>query len=371
MSKVKRLPKRGQVRPEDTWDLSSLYTSDEAWEADLARVESQIAGYEAFRGKLSSDAKTLAACLKFDSDLDRLGERVGTYAHLKTAEDQTDSRYQRMLGRFQNVATRAAQVGSFIRPEIMAVPAAKMKKMLAADEMKPYRLLVERILRYKPYTLGEKEEELLAMQGEMAGAAGRIFRQLLDADLKFGAIEDDKGRSVELSSANFIQFLESPSRSVRKAAFHQYYKQFSAHENTLAAALQGSIQKDVYYARARGYSSALQAALFPDNAPQSVYDNLIAAVRKNLLLRPPQAQDAAEDDSPLRHLRADPRRSAAQTHLETGGGPGGRVTGAAGRRVLRRARARAPWAAGATVIPIRANRAAPSARAAMTAIRSS
>lgn len=282
MSKVKRLPKRSQVKTEDTWDLSGLYSTDQAWEADLARFESQIAGYEAFRGKLGDSAESLAACLKFDSELDRLGEKLGVFAHLKTTEDQTDSRYQRMFGRFQSIATRASEASSFIRPEIMAVPASRMKKMLSAPEMAPYKLLVERILRYKPHTLGPKEEELLAMQGEMAGAAGRIFRQLLDADLKFGEIEDEQGRRVELSSTNFIQFLESPSRAVRKNAFHQYYRQFTAHENTLAAALHGSVQKDVYYARARGYSSALEAALFPDNAPQSVYDNLIAAVRKNL-----------------------------------------------------------------------------------------
>ena len=141
--------------------------------------------------------------------------------------------------------------------------------------MKPYRLLIERLVRFKPHTLGKKEEELLAMQGEMAQAASRTFRQLHDADLKFGFVTNERGEKIELSNATFSQLLHSPKRSVRREAFHQYYAQFAAHENTLAATLHGSILKDVYHARARQYPSSLDAALFPDNVPRSVYDNLI------------------------------------------------------------------------------------------------
>ena len=92
----------------------------------------------------------------------------------------------------------------------------------------------------------------------------------------------EEGQLVELSNATFSQFLISPDRSVRKNSFHQYYQQFAAHENTFAATLSGSILKDVYYAQARGYEGALEAALFPDNMPSTVYDNLIASVRSNL-----------------------------------------------------------------------------------------
>jgi oligoendopeptidase F len=120
------------------------------------------------------------------------------------------------------------------------------------------------------------------MQGEMAQAAGNAFRQLIDSDMKFGFVKDSAGRSVELTNATFMQLLYAPRRSVRKTAFHQYYEQFAGHENTLAATLSGSIQKDAYYARARGYDSSLAAALFPDNMPASVYENLIASVRRHL-----------------------------------------------------------------------------------------
>jgi len=269
------------TRP-NTWDLSSLFSDDVAWEKALARWEKRIGGYAAYQGRLAESAATLAACLKFDQDFDRAGERLGTYALLKVAEDTTDSRYQRMHGRYVNAASRAAQAASHICPEIMAIPAGKMREFLAARPLAPYRLLLERLLRYRPHTLGKKEEKLLAMQTEMAQAAGQIFRQLHDADMKFGTIRNQQGEWIELSHATLATLLHAPARGVRKAAFHQYYRQYADHRHTLAASLGGSIERDVYYARARNYPSALTAALFSDRVPVAVYDNLIAAVRRHL-----------------------------------------------------------------------------------------
>ncbi len=279
---VIRLPERSEVKPEDTWDLSRLYDADEAWNASLEEFKKMYSGYEQFQGKLAESPETLAACLQFDSELERLGERLANYAYLKTTEDQSNSDYQKMVGQFQNAATRAGEAGSYIRPEILAIDDETMATFMEHPSLELYRLSLERLTRYKQYTLGEKEEQLLAMQGEMAGAASKIFRQLHDADLKFGDVENEKGETVELSSSTLSQFLVSPDRNVRKTAFHQYYEQFTAHENSLAAMLNGSIQADVYYARARGYDSALHSALYSDNVPQAVYDSLIAAVRKNL-----------------------------------------------------------------------------------------
>ena len=279
---VVRLPARSEVNESDTWDLTKLFANDAAWEKAFNEFEAMIPGFEEFKGTLGNSAVELAACLEFDSSVDRLGERMGNYAYLKTTEDTTNSDNQRMMGRFQNVATRAGEAASFIRPEILAIPDEKLDQMLQAPELQLYKLGLERLTRYKPFTLGEKEEQLLAMQGEMAGATSKIFRQLHDSDLKFGNVENEKGETVELSTSTFSQFLISPDRSVRKTAFHQFYEQFSAHENCLAATLSGSIQKDIYYARARGYESALHQALYADNVPQAVYDSLIKSVRTNL-----------------------------------------------------------------------------------------
>lgn len=276
------LPDRNEVKTEDCWDLSSLYENEAAWESDFAKLEGQIATFESYRGRLGESAEVLAEALHFDSDFDRIAERLGTYAFLKTTEDQTDSQFQAMKARFQNLAVRAGQAASFMRPEILAIPEQSMSDFLGQSALEPFQLQLERLVRYRPHTLTDKEERLLAMQGEMASAAGNAFRQLNDADLRFGEIEDHTGRIMELSHATFGQLLISPQRKIRRQAFDQYYGQFSTHENTLAATLCGSIQRDVYYAKARNYDSSLEAALFPDNVPVNVYDNLITAVRDSL-----------------------------------------------------------------------------------------
>jgi oligoendopeptidase F len=276
------LPTRDKVKPVDTWDLNSLYASDDAWEKDFLAWEKQIKRYTTFQGKLGTSAEIIADCLKFDVKFDRQAERLSTYAFLKTTEDTANSTYQRMKGRFEHASSEAGQAASFIRPEIMAIPPKNLDQFLKSKSLAPFRLMLERMIRYRPHTLSNAEEKLLAMQSQMSDTAHHTFRQLTDADFKFGMVKNEQGESVELSHSSFSALLHSSKRGVRSNAFHQYYGVFTGHENALAATLSGSVQRDIYYAKARGYNSAIEAALFHDDMPLSVYENLIAAVRSKL-----------------------------------------------------------------------------------------
>ena len=249
---------------------------------DFEQLRGQVDRFEAYRGRLGESAAVLAEFLEFDRSFDRLAERLGVYAFLRTTEDQADSDHQGRKSRFQNTAVAASQAASFVQPELLAIEADVIDDLIADPAVAPFELQLRRIVRYRPHTLTDREERLLAMQGQMASAAGDAFRQLNDADLKFGTLRDGEGNKRELSHATFIQFLHSTDRGVRKKAFHQYYEQFAGHENTLAATLSGSIQKDIYYAKARNHPSALASSLFADNVPVSVYDNLITSVRDSL-----------------------------------------------------------------------------------------
>ena len=282
ITRAKSLPERSKVKAADTWDLSSLYPDDTAWEKAFKRFEKQIPKYAEFRGTLGKSAAALAAALDFDTKFERLAERIGVYAFLRTSENVGDSATQEMMGRYRAAASQAAQEASYMRPEILAIPRAKIDGFLADRKLAKYRKMLHRMLRYKKHTLSKKEERLLAMQGEMAGAAERIFSQLNNADLRFGTIKNEDGDTVELSHGSFSTMLHSPKRAVRKKAFHQYYKEFDEHRNTIAAALEGSIQGDVFNARARGFESSLAAALYPDDVPVTVYDNLIGSVHRIL-----------------------------------------------------------------------------------------
>ena len=279
---VKRLPARSDVAVGDTWDLKSLFSSDAEWAAALAEWEKRIPGFAAFAGTLGSSAERVAECLAYDLAIDREGDRLGTYAHLRASEDQAAADAQRMTGRFQHVATLAGEKASFIRPEIMAIPPATLDAWMKLPVLAPYQLLLERLTRTRPHVLSEPEEKILAMQGSFAGTAGKVFRQLTDADMKFGSVSNGAGEQVELSNATFVTLLHDTSREVRRTAFQQYYAQYEAHANTLAATLSGSNERDAYAAKVRRYPSAVEAALFADNVPIAVYDQLIAAVHAHL-----------------------------------------------------------------------------------------
>lgn len=277
-----RVPTRAEVAASDTWDLASLYPNDAAWETAFAEWEKMLPGYTRFQGRLGEGPEVLAECLRFDTEADRLGDRVGTYAFLKATEDVGNSTYQGLKARFMGVASRAGELASYIRPEILSLPDDQLRTYLNSPVLADYKVALERLLRFKPHTLSEKEERLLAMQAETAQTARQVFDQLLNADLKFGTIEVAPGKTIELSHGSYAACLENRDRHVRAKAFQQYYAEFQDHAHTFAATLAGSVKQDVYYARVKSYKSALAAALFPDNVPPAVYDQLIAAVRANL-----------------------------------------------------------------------------------------
>lgn len=282
MGKVTAVPPRSKVKPADSWDLKSLFASDDAWDKAFREWESRVEQYDSFRGRLGESAAVLAECLKFDADFDRAGERLGAYAALRAAEDEADSASQGRKARYIGVASRAGQAASYIRPEILVIPAERIGAFLDDPALADFKLVVERLLRFRPHTLSPGEEKLLAMQTEMAQTAGQTFNQLNNADLKFGVVKTETGERIELSHGTYSRLLYSPDRSVRRKAFHQLYAEYEDHAHTLAATLNGSIHGDVYYARARNYTSALEAALFPDNVPVAVYDSLIEAVHRHL-----------------------------------------------------------------------------------------
>lgn len=279
---AKRVPARSEVAIDDTWDLSKLFSADADWEAAFAEWSAMIPGYAKFRGTLGQGASQLAEALRFDTAVDRLGDRLGTFAFLRHTEDVANAAYQGLKARYLGVAAQAAEAASFIRPELLALPDETLKAYLAAPELADYRIALQRVIRFKPHTLTAAEERLLALQTETSQTPRQVFDQLTDADFKFGTITLPGGDSLELSHSSFILCLEHPDRNVRRTAFHQYYTEFADHANSLAATLAGSVKQDVYQSRVRNFATCRAAALFPDQVPEAVYDNLVATVRAHL-----------------------------------------------------------------------------------------
>ena len=279
MAQPQKLPPRADVDPAHQWDLTPLFKDDAAWEALFAEVEAKLDGYAEFEGTLLTSPARLARGLAFHLQLSRSLDNLYTYAHLRSDEDKTNSRYLGLQDRAMGLFTRLSARASFIDPEIQTLDAAREKTFLAHPDLAEYRFFLEKILRARPHTLDAAVEHILALSMEVAQAPAQIFSQLDNADLTFGEVADETGTPVELSHGNFISFLMKPDRRIRHRAFDQYYQAYQAHRHCIAASLAHGVKRDLFYARVRNFASCRDAALFADNVPGAVYDNLVRTVR--------------------------------------------------------------------------------------------
>jgi len=276
---ARRIPDRSAIPPNHQWDLTPLFTDDAEWQPLFDQVTSELTGYARYQGHMGDSAEALAAAVTFDLDLSRRIERLYTYAHLKNDEDKSNQAYLAMYQRAVSLYSRASELSSFMRPEIMAIPAETMQTYLTSEALADYRFYLEKILRHRPHTLDGPMEEMLAMSREMAQTASQVFGQLDNVDLSFGTISDGANGDTELSHGNFITFLQHPDRTIRRTAFFQYYAAYENHRNTIAAALAGTVRADLFYARSRKHATCREAALFGDDIPLAVYDNLLETVK--------------------------------------------------------------------------------------------
>ena len=272
--------RRKEVLQSDSWDLSPMFQTIEAWEALFQTLEKKIPTYDDFKGTLDQGPDRLLACIEFDHGVGRDMDRLYTFAHLKNDEDKTQSDNESLFQRASNLYTRIGEASSFMSPEIQAIPSEQLTAYLDKDAFKPYRFYLEQMIRYIPHTRDAATEQLLAMAAESLGAPQRIFSQLDNADLNFGTVTTPSGDIFPLTHGNFITFLGHKDRNFRKTVFDQYYQTYHDHRHTIAATLGASVKKDLFWARARNFDAARQAALFADNVPTDVYDNLIDNVKK-------------------------------------------------------------------------------------------
>lgn len=275
------IPSRKDVPAEDKWDLSTLYKSDSEWEKDLASIPVATEKLVSFKGRLGESKSVFLEALHADEELDMLIENVYHYASLLNEADQSDSASQDKVNRAMMAYTQIAAATSFYVPELLSIPDEKIEGWISDKDFDDYRIYIKKILHQKPYTLSEKEERILALQSEPGQTASNAFSLLNDVDMNFGTVTVD-GKNLPLTHGTWSNFLENHDRSVRKDAYEKFYGVYEGHANTLAALYSGSVANDVFHARARGYGSSLEAALYGDKVPVSVYKNLIDTVHANL-----------------------------------------------------------------------------------------
>ncbi|MHC5250841.1 oligoendopeptidase F [Listeria kieliensis] len=284
-NKIGALPARNEVPEELTWDLTTIFPSDEAFEKEFKEIQELSKQSEQFKGTLGDSADALLRALKFrDALFDRL-EKLYVYAHLKLDQDTADATYQGMNSRAGSLITQVITGLSYFDPEILSIEETRLKAFLNENkELELYKHVLEELNLSRPYILSEKEEAILANAGEVLGSSSNTFSTLNNADLKFPVIRDENGNEVEITHGRYGKLLESSDRRVREEAFKGLYSVYEGLKNTLAQTLNGQVKKSNFYASVRGYQSAREAALSGNHIPETVYDSLVQTVNQHLPL---------------------------------------------------------------------------------------
>ncbi|MBP3478989.1 MAG: oligoendopeptidase F [Oscillospiraceae bacterium] len=283
MEEIKKIPQRSEIAVEDTWATEDMYASDEAWEAELATVAEDQAKAVAFAGKLGQSAQDLYDYLYEGEMVHQKISLLANYCMRKADEDTRNSKYQGMVGKFYSVMVAFSAACSFDTPEIMSISDETLDKFYAEQpKLERYRRYLTNMRRRKEHTLSPAEEKLLAAAGEMASAPDDIYGMFADADISFKDAVDSKGNAHPLRQGTFVSYESSSDRELRKSAYENLYDSFASFKNTAAALLNAQNKQQKFFAEARKYPNAFEAALDITNVPTSVYLNLIEAVHNNL-----------------------------------------------------------------------------------------
>jgi oligoendopeptidase F len=282
---LQALQKRSDIPQEYTWNLESIFPSDENWERDYQTLQSRLPELEALKGTLAQSGQVLLTVLQKRDDIFKELERLYVYASMRKDEDTTNSTYQAMSDRAMQLYVRAATVSSFIEPEILALPQTTLDQFIRETPgLELYRQQLEDLSRKRAHIRSAEIEAVLAAAGEIAESPGSIFTMIDNADLKLPTIKNEKGEEVELTKGNYQVFIHSKDRRVRKDAFEGMHGTFLKQRNTIASTLAAQVKSDIFYASQHNYASSREMALARYNIPVSVYDNLVATVSEHIPL---------------------------------------------------------------------------------------
>lgn len=283
MEKSEQIVLREDINEKYKWNINDLYKTDEEWETDYKKSESEIPKLSEYQNKLT--IQNLSDCLKTRDEIGMRVERLYVYANLRSNEDSTNSFYQGLSDKADSLIVKYSGASAFIEPEILNLNKDELENELKTNaDLNIYTHYIKDMLRIKRHILPAEQEALLAQVYEIEQAPETIYSMINNADMTFPNAEDSKGKEYPLTHGKYISYLESSDRVLRKSAFNLYYDTYKKLQNTISATYSSSVKKDIFNARVRNYSSSLEASLSAYNIPKEVYKNLISTVNKYLPL---------------------------------------------------------------------------------------
>jgi len=276
---------REDIPGEFTWDLESIFARNDNWERDFQALQGRIPELEALKGTLAQSGQALLNVLQKRDEIFEVLERLYVYSSMRKDEDTTNGLYQGMADRAMQLYVRVTTAASYIEPEILALPQDVLDQYLRETTgLSLYKHQLDDLNLKRPHIRSTEVEAVLAATGEISDAPDSIFSMIDNADLKLPNIKNEEGEEVELTQGNYLTYIRSQDRRVRKDAFEALHGTFLKQRNTIAATLSAQVKVDVFHTRQRSYSSCRERALARYNIPVSVYDNLIATVSEYIPL---------------------------------------------------------------------------------------
>ena len=280
-----KVRERSEIDKEYLWATEAIFPNVEAWEKEYAAVEKKIDELVAFKGKLGESTEQLAGALKLRDKIEPRISRVFVYASLLADQDTRVSENQALENKARSLAIRYNQATSWMEPELVALTSERVDAwMRELPELGLYRHAFDDLFRQQKHILSPREEELLAMTGELRAVPYNAYNLMSNADIEFPTIKDEEGGDRELDDSAFYLFMRSSDRRVRKDAYEAIVGTYAKNRNTAAALVNGAVQNHILTVKARDYDSCLAAALDGGNIPVGVYNTLIGTVNDHLHL---------------------------------------------------------------------------------------
>ena len=274
---------REQIAEKYKWDLSKIFKNEEEFRNSFKNVEQEIDSFSNYEKKMKESASDFYNTLTKYYEISRKLDKLIIYSHLLFDEDTSNNKNQTLSGEVSNLVDKFNNKTYFITPTILKYNYSDIENYYKEEpRLLKYEIAIKRTFRYKDHTLTDKEEKLLSSITKMCNNNYKTYELLKDSDLKFGTIETEDGKSVELTGSNYSVYIESKDRNVRKNAFNTLYKTYEQFINTFASTFYGNVKENITISQIKNYSSVLSCYLFPDEVDESVYNNLISTVRENL-----------------------------------------------------------------------------------------
>jgi oligoendopeptidase F len=265
------------------WNLTELFPSDTAWQAEKTRLSAEFAKAREFKGTLSQSAARLQAALDLQTQQDKAFNRFAVYASLKADEDTRDATYQGMKDQVIQMAAVYGSEWAFLEPEILNTDPATLDGWIASTPgLKVYSFYVHDVLRRKAHTLSAAEEALMARTAPMAAGGGNTANILLNADIPWATITLADGKQARLDVSTYSAVRASANRTDRQKVMEAFFGSLEKFRRTLGSTMSANVQSAIFRAKTRHYDTTLAAALDSPNIPTSVYTALVDGVDKHL-----------------------------------------------------------------------------------------